>query len=155
MKPRAALLALLATLAVSAAADTTVPLRPFDDTSFARIKQAHTGRATVVALWSLDCVYCLRNLDVLARAQSAHPHLHVVTVATDPPEAGAELLPILARAGLRSEAWAFADAPPERLRHAIDPQWRGEMPRSYLIDGRGGVTARSGLLSPDELERLR
>lgn len=155
MTLRAALLALIATLTLEASADPGVPLRPFDDTSFARIRQAHAGRATVVALWSLDCVYCIRNLDVLARAQAAHPRLDVVTVSIDPLEAAAELQPILARAGLRGEAWAFGDSAPERLRHAIDPQWRGEMPRTYLIDSKGSVTARSGLLSTEDIARLR
>lgn len=155
MTLRATLLALLATLTVAAWADTAPPLRPFDESSFARIKQAHAGRATIVALWSLDCVYCIRNLDLLARTQAAHPRLEIVTVSIDPYEAGPELLPILSRAGLRSEAWAFGDAAPERLRHAIDPQWRGEMPRTYLIDSKGSVTARSGLLSAEDITRLR
>jgi hypothetical protein len=68
-----------------------------------------------------------------------------------PPEAGPAMLK---RAGVvGSERWVFADDAPERLRYAIDPEWAGELPRTYLYDRSCGRIAVSGALSPEILRR--
>ena len=48
--------------------------------------------------------------------------------------------------------YANAEAIPEKLRRALDPNWRGEMPRTLLIDARGARQASSGLLQPATLD---
>ena len=47
--------------------------------------------------------------------------LKVVTIATDPaddPQSAKRVLEKMRSGGLRSQAWAFGSAAPERLRHA-------------------------------------
>ena len=51
-----------------------------------------------------------------------------------------------------AETWNFGDAGVDRLRHAIDPRWYGEMPRSYLYDASGRRIGISGALTPDLLQ---
>jgi hypothetical protein len=56
-------------------------------------------------------------------------------------------------AGVRT--WAFADDFAERIRYAIDPRWRGELPRLYLFDADHQPTAISGRVDPDTLTEWR
>ena len=61
------------------------------------------------------------------------------TPVPDWPERSHELAQLLARSGLRrDERYAYGDESPEALAHALDPRWRGELPRTYLFDGQGG-----------------
>jgi hypothetical protein len=75
------------------------------------------------------------------------PGMRLVLIAADPTPADvADLSATLDKAGLaKAESWAFADAFSERLRFEIDPQWRGEMPRTILVAADGMVTVMPGV----------
>lgn len=146
MKALLLMLALCTSLAQAAPA--ALAIRSFEADSMAAIEAAHRGKPFVVMVWSLDCAYCPAALAALGKQRE----LPVVTIATDAVEAhrkqiAAKLGPKL----MKTEAWAFGDAPPEQLRYALDPKWRGETPRSYWYDAKGVRTARSG---PVTLERI-
>ena len=132
---------LLALCAAAPAADFT-PL----DRGAARALLAHrdTAQPTVVALWASDCSYCKQNLRTLAGLARTHPRLRIVTVAAERPSALTQ--PELDKTGVPGERYAYADDVPEALAYAIDPNWRGELPRTYLFDARGGVQAVSGTI---------
>jgi hypothetical protein len=127
-------------------------IKSFGPDSFAQIAASANGKPQVVMVWSLDCSYCEPSFEALAGAQRRG--LKVVTIATDPvddPEATILIRQKLAKSGLHAETWAFGPAPSEQLRHAIDPKWRGEMPRSYWFDGKGQVRAYSGLITAERV----
>ena len=108
------------------------------------------GRPTAVALWSAECEHCKKNLTALAELARRHPQLRIVTVEAEP--ATADSAPLLARTGLtRDERYAYGDESPEALAHALDPRWRGELPRTYLFDGQGGSLTRSGVLTAADM----
>jgi hypothetical protein len=126
-------------------------VKPFTRESMKAIEQQHAGSPFWVVLWDLECVYCLKSLGNVAQAQRRHPGLRVVTIATDPIAAAPELRERLAQMGVRSEAYAFAGAPAEALRFAIDPTWMGEKPRTYRYSADGSRTPISGVLGVNEL----
>lgn len=77
----------------------------------------------------------------------------LAVVSTDTPEAAADIQAALQRFGLdKFDTWVFADAVPERLRYAIDPAWRGELPRSYLFDAAHRREAHSGMLGEAQIK---
>lgn len=122
-------------------------LRPFTADSLAAIKEQFAGRPFVLALWSTTCTSCLKELRVLGRLAGRDPNLPLAIVSTDTPEDAADIRTALKRAGLdRLDTWVFADGVPERLRHAIDPAWRGELPKSYLYDAAHRREAHAGAL---------
>jgi len=111
----------------------------------ALVNPAAHGRPTAIALWSSDCIHCKKNLRVLADLARRHKDLQVITVATEP--GSPELAPILDATGIRgSRRYAYGDESPEALAFALDPAWRGELPRTLLLDGKGGRAAVSGVL---------
>ncbi len=107
---------------------------------------ASHGAPTVVALWSLECVHCKKNLKAFAELAQTDPRVKLVTVAVEPAQpALAELLDRLRVPGAR---YAYGSDAPEALAYALDPKWRGELPRTFFFDGRGGRVAVSGVVDP-------
>lgn len=136
-----------ACLAFSVASATAGELRPFVGDSLPAIKQQFTGRPFILTLWSLSCHHCVKELRTLGKLARGGRKLPLVIVSTDTPADAPEIQAALKRFGLdRLDTWVFADAVPERLRHAIDPAWRGELPRSYLFDAAHRREVHSGLL---------
>ncbi len=153
MIARAVLSALLFIALVASAAPPADGARPFDARSLATIRQENAGRAFVLSLWSIHCEPCAREMPVWRALRARHPGVKVVLVSTDgaaPPE---RVRAFLARHDPGPvEHWRFADEPEERIRHAIDPKWRGELPRSYFHDARHRVEGVTGVPDPKWIE---
>lgn len=123
--------------------------------SFKQIVASRQGTPFVVLIWSLDCAYCAQSFEVLSDAKKKYG-LDVVTVATDPAgDMGTARLIAkkLSAYKLVENAWAFGPVSEEQLRYAIDPKWRGELPRSYWFSRDGTVVAQSGLVTKEAVAR--
>ena len=140
-------------LVLGAGAAVAGELQPFTGESLPAIKQQFAGRPFILTLWSLTCHHCAKELQTLGKLARSERNLPLVIVSTDTPDDARELRAALKRHGLdRLDTWVFADAVPERLRYAIDPAWRGELPRSYLFDAAHRREAHSGLLNEAQLK---
>jgi thiol-disulfide isomerase/thioredoxin len=145
------LLLLLAALALGGAARAAT--QPFEPTSYDAILRAHEGRPFVLALWSIDCPPCHAELAMLGELRRTGVPLDLVLVSTDGMAAREAIERTLAVNGLGdAESWAFGSAAPERLRFTVDRRWRGELPFSYLFDGKSRRTAHVGRLERAQLE---
>lgn len=112
---------------------------------------ARHRQPTVVALWSIDCSHCKKNLQILSELAKKHRRLRVLTVAAE--VATAEHQPLLARFALPGPAYAYGSDSPESLAYALDSAWAGELPRTFLYDGKGGQRKVSGVLSATDIEQ--
>lgn len=111
------------------------------------------GVSRVMVLWSVDCAPCLKELRQIGAWIKDHRGLAFTLISTDESASADEVEGVVRRYGLETlENWQFAEPVPERLRHAIDPQWYGELPRSYLIRADGSRSAHSGLLDDATLQ---
>ncbi|MGE3474188.1 MAG: TlpA family protein disulfide reductase [Rhodospirillaceae bacterium] len=121
--------------------------QPFVRGSWQDIRDRHADRPLVVHLWGITCGPCLTELPRWSRLRETFPKMDLVLVAADPAPMPAEkVAATLAKAGLGDvESWNFADRFTARLRFEIDPAWRGELPRTLLIDPAGTVTVMSGV----------
>lgn len=124
---------------------------PFERSSLKAIEKQHAAQPYWLVLWDLDCTYCAQSMKNLGAAQQGDPKLRIVSIATDPISEQAQLQARLQSYGLHGEAYAFGDDPPEALRYAIDPKWRGEKPRAYYYDGKGQRRAFIGVLSQERI----
>ncbi len=117
-----------------------------------RITAARQGQPFVLVFWSIDCVHCPRELKTLGELKKRQPHLDIVLVAADTPESASRTARIAGRFGLgRVEQWVFADDMPERLRFQVDPNWHGELPRTYFYDRTHHIEAVSGIVPENRL----
>lgn len=121
-------------------------LAPFTRDTLAKIERRYAGSPFWLMLWDLECTYCMRSLRNLANAQRERPGLKVVTVATDSFEVAPQITRRLQELGVKSEAYAFAEGPPEALRYAIDTGWMGEKPRAYRYKADGSRESISGVI---------
>ncbi|HEX6997468.1 MAG TPA: TlpA family protein disulfide reductase [Gammaproteobacteria bacterium] len=146
----AALLAFAVVLASPSAA--SAEQAPFDVGDLAEIERRHGGEPFLVVLWSLDCPPCRGELALLGDFRRRHPDLELVLISTDPPEAAALAAQVLSSCGLAdAETYGFASRNAERLRHAIDPEWFGELPRAYFYAADGTRRGVSGALGEETL----
>lgn len=106
---------------------------------------------TVVALWSVDCSHCKKNLQLLSSLTKGNPRLKVITVAAEP--ASTEHGPLIERYALSGPRYAYGSDSPEAIAYAIDPSWAGELPRTFLFNGSGGQEKRSGVLSVETIAK--
>ncbi len=146
MPLHAALLALMLVVgpAASAAAQ---KLRSFDAESLDQIRATHPGKAFILAFWSTQCVPCRDEMAQLRTLKRKFPTLQVILVATDAPSQAEGIKRFLARYDPGPvQRWAFADEFSERVRYAVDPAWRGELPRTYFYDAAHRAVAKSGLI---------
>jgi thiol-disulfide isomerase/thioredoxin len=143
---RSLLLAALLSMALPWAALAADP-QPFERGSWARLRDAHAGRPTVIHFWGLTCAPCLVELPQWGALKAARPDLGLVLIAADPvPQDPERLAGTLARAGLgAAESWNFTDRFYERLRYEIDPAWGGELPRTVMIDRDGKAEVLAGV----------
>ena len=124
-------------------------LKPFVATSRVEIEKTHQGQPIILAFWSLDCTYCLDELNTLGEFVKQHPRIKLVLVNADGLSTTQEVAKALKQIKLPAayEAWQFSEPDEERLRYSIDKSWYGELPRTYYYDNSHQVKAVSG--SPD------
>lgn len=109
-------------------------------------------RPTIVALWSTDCPHCKKNLALYAQLAQRNKRLRLVTIAAEPPWEG--IVTTLDKLGVAGERYAYGNDAPEALAFALDPNWRGELPRTLLFDGHGRCKALSGAVNANEIMQL-
>jgi hypothetical protein len=108
-------------------------------------------QATIVALWSSDCNYCKKNLKLLSSLAKRNQKLRVITIAAE--HDSPLLWPMLKPYALSGPRYAYGADNPEAIAYAIDPKWGGELPRTFLFDGRGGKQTVAGVISIDSVEK--
>ncbi|OYY43447.1 MAG: hypothetical protein B7Y56_11305 [Gallionellales bacterium 35-53-114] len=149
---------ILLNISTSGAAQQT---RPLQRGSYQKIIAAHAGQPFIVALWSISCTHCGADLEIFERLANKYPAFKLVLISTDAPEQEAAIVATLNKYHLGQthqkrvgeiESWVFADSYTERLRFEIDPQWYGELPRTYFIDAKGRATGISGVLDEAKTE---
>lgn len=135
-------------LATAAAA----PLEHLDRATARTLADPSSHRQpTVVAIWSSDCVHCKKNFGLLTALAKSDKRLQVVTVAAEADSPA--LAAALDRHRVPGRHYAYGDDVPEALAYALDPAWRGELPRTLVMDGKGGKTAISGGLDEAALRK--
>jgi hypothetical protein len=127
-------------------------LHAFGISSFAELKTELSGQPFVLSLWSVDCLPCRVELEMLGELKKQDPSFPLVLISTDSIEKREEAIYILEEYALDGiDSWMFADAFVERLRFSIDPGWYGELPRSYFYDKDHSFIAHSGILTREKL----
>lgn len=141
----------LTALTIAAPCHALDGLRAFRPDSLPEIVSQAGAKPLVVLIWSLDCHYCSTSLQALSQLKAARG-IEVATVATDPfddAETRHSIAQKLLAGGMTGPAWAFGPWPDARLRYAIDPKWRGELPRSYWYENGRLIASHSGAVTSE------
>jgi len=127
----------------------------FNSAIYEDIKQKYQGNKWLTLLWSVDCPPCMKELAIVQTLQQQQGELAIVIINVDTyEESGQQRDKILAHFNLASQTnLHFIDGLEDHSRYLIDPQWFGELPRSYFIDEAGTFHGKSGLASKQLLEK--
>jgi hypothetical protein len=128
-------------------------VKSFNPGSYQQILRENANQAFVLAIWSVDCPSCIKDMTVLSQIRQHHPDLKIIMLSTDEPANTSEAKNILARHQLDGlENWIFGSDDAQKLRYEIDPSWYGELPRTYFFTSAHSRTGTSGALKIEEFE---
>lgn len=123
-------------------------IRLFTSGSIHSIQSAQHGKPYIMVLWSVDCIPCHEDLDLLEKTFKQHPSITIHLIAVDDLTRREEVQSILRKYHFtQAQTWIFADRFAERLRYEIDPRWYGETPRIYFYRKDGTHHTVMGKLS--------
>jgi thiol-disulfide isomerase/thioredoxin len=143
-------------LALGGGESSSEPMRfdRFDARSPAALRAAHAGKAFVLVFWSPSCEPCRDELPLWSSLARRHPglpiHLVMLPLVEGDEEEAKPILRALAGSGVRTAV--ATDDVPERIFHAVDPGWRGELPAAFLFDSTHRVERRLGRVAASYLE---
>lgn len=117
------------------------------------IDSAMSPAPRLVVMWSLDCPACFEELDLISQMLEQHPDMAISLISTDDDDQRmAEVAEVYQQPGLKNTSrWVYAPNQGQRLRYSIDPNWQGELPRSYYVDKNGKRHGHSGLLTKQQI----
>ena len=128
-------------------------LKAFNTGSYQQIVKDNTGKPFLLAIWSITCPSCIKDMAVLNELHKAHPDLKIIMISTDDISESAAAKEILVKNQLAElENWIYADENTQKLQYEIDPKWYGELPRTYFFDKTAQRDGVSGALTKDDYE---
>jgi thiol-disulfide isomerase/thioredoxin len=131
-----------------------VDLKPFRANSFEQIIASRVGKAFIMVLWSIDCPPCIKEFEYYQALKNQFTETNIVFISTDSPDNSALIERLLIEHQLQNiDSWIFSDSLPERLRYKIDPNWYGELPRTYFYDANHKRKAHSGIVTQAQLQQ--
>ena len=136
-------------LSVALAAD-----KPFVASTVDQLQQKYQGKNWLMLLWSLDCPPCFKELAVIKQLKSTNAQLPIVIVNVDGfEELTQDRHSVIQQFNLSQlDNYYFVEDDVERSRYQLDPNWHGELPRSYFFDANGKFRAKSGLVDKELIQ---
>jgi thiol-disulfide isomerase/thioredoxin len=136
----------LACIAVAALAAplTAADLQPLDQAGYMRLVAAAKGKVVLVNFWATYCAPCRKEMPqlLLLAARWRARGFQFVTISADEPEQAADARRFLEGIHAPPPAYIKQAADDDKFINAIDPQWSGALPATFLYD-RQGRRARS------------
>ncbi len=110
-------------------------LNNFQSGSYQQILNNNKEQPFILAVWSVSCSSCIKEMEQLSKLHKKYPHLDIIMLSVDDFSEKYTVDKILQGHGVADlESWIFADPDLQRLRFEIDPGWYGELPRTYFFN---------------------
>jgi thiol-disulfide isomerase/thioredoxin len=128
-------------------------LKHFVMGSYQQLLTNNAGKPFMLAIWSITCPSCIKDMTVLHAVHKAHPEITIIMLSTDDSAETSEAQKILATNQLTDlEQWIYAEENTQKLQFEIDPKWYGELPRTYFFDKNHQRESVSGALTKEDYE---
>ncbi|MDQ7091721.1 MAG: hypothetical protein Q9M50_13985 [Methylococcales bacterium] len=129
--------------------------KKFQQGSYQQLLNHYKNKPFVLIIWSITCSPCLKEMAFISTLHQQQPKLNLILLTVDDLSANAEINHILTKYNLIDlENWGFFEGHAAKLRFEIDPNWYGELPRTYFFDKHHQRTAISGLISEEKYKQL-
>ncbi len=130
-------------------------LQHFVSGSYRQLLEKHTGQPVMLVIWATTCSICMKKMPLLSKLKENQPDIKIIMLSADELADTKQVQATLAKHELTGlENWIFADENAQRLRYEIDPQWFGELPRTYFLDSKHQREGVSGALSYEDYQAI-
>lgn len=119
-----------------------------------QLELQHENKRWLLLMWSLECPPCFKELAAVAKLKADDANIAIILVNTDDDDSMTkEREQVLTSMNLTQvPSYYFPDQQSMALRYAIDPQWHGELPRSFFYNETGQQKGHSGLLKGAQIK---
>ncbi|MBX3617584.1 TlpA family protein disulfide reductase [Nitrosomonas sp.] len=150
------LIILILTIGLAAPAQAgEATLKHFVSGSYQQLLEKHTGQPVMLVIWATTCSTCMKKMPLLSKLQEDHNDIKIIMLSVDELADTKQVQAALVKHELTGlENWIFADENAQRLRYEIDPQWFGELPRTYFLDSKHQREGISGALSYEDYQSI-
>jgi thiol-disulfide isomerase/thioredoxin len=118
-------------------------------------RDAETPRPLLINFWATWCGPCREEFPDLVRIGADYKarNLDFVLVSLDDPSEIKTGVPrFLQKMGAQMAAYLLNENEPDAAINAVDPEWAGSMPATFLLDGAGQLVYKHlGPINPEEL----
>jgi hypothetical protein len=126
-------------------------LKTFTNGSYQQLVTQYKNHPWVLIIWSTTCPSCLKELSTINKLHQLHPKINFVMLTVDDALATHQINEVLEKNQLTHlDNWLFNEENSEKLRFEIDPNWYGELPRTYFFNAAHQRSAISGVLTPEK-----
>ncbi len=154
VKKLMATLFILLGFAISVQAE-TITLKHFTTGSYQQLLKQHQNKPLMLTIWSTTCTSCMEKMPVLQALKNSWQDINIVMLAVDDLSNKIQVQAVLSEHGLADgDNWILADQNAQRVRYEIDPNWFGELPRTYFLNSEHEREGISGALSYDEYQSI-
>jgi len=131
---------------------TFAQLKIFDKNSLATIEKQYTDQAFILVVWSIECLPCREELELISNIKKQYENINMVFLSTDE-LAQKEMINSILKTYklLNQDNWIFKKSNSPALKFALDPNWYGELPRSYFYDSQHKRVGISGKLAKENV----
>lgn len=118
---------------------------------------APSGKYRLVNLWATWCGPCVEELPAFVEINRMYRGraFELVTISLDEPDQKANALAVLTKHHVAAKNLIYTGADRDKLAESLDPDWRGPVPYTMLIDPDGKVVNRwPAAIDPLEVKRV-
>lgn len=143
-------------LFITVAAHAETPeLHAFVPGSYQQLASQNAKHPWVLIVWSITCPSCIKDMTLISELHKKYPELKLILLAADDLSATQQVQAILTKYGLNQlENWVYADDNTQKLSYEIDPNWYGELPRTYFYTRTQQRTGVSGVIKHDDFDAM-
>ena len=121
-------------------AHASVTVTPADAPAIKKAIAAQKGHVVLVNFWATWCGPCVAEFPAIVQVSRQYKSRGLATIAVSADslkDRHAKVEPFLAKQGAAFPVYLEQSADPEDFINAFDPEWQGDLPRTFIYDRAG------------------
>ena len=134
-----------------------VEISQIDESGVRELMKNNSEKLRLINVWASWCAPCVIEMPELVMLQRYYENraFELVTISADYLDKESEALKVLKKNNVAVQNFIFSDKEKQKLTSAIDPEWRGSIPYSILIEPGGNIIYKTqGVIDDLAIKRI-